>query len=92
MFNNPYGGWGPFIPIYGPGNTDSIASISRQITELEQLKKALKESGDKEKKDKGKQQSPAVVNMMFLMLLLSPITGPVMFKFFEWGQSFILPH
>lgn len=90
--NSPYGGWGPY-PVYMPNNTDPIETITRQISQLEVLKKTLKEDKkDDDKKRHPKDNSPAIINMMFLMLLLSPVTGPIMFKFFEWGTQFAFHH
>lgn len=98
MFNhNPYGGygWGPYSPvIIPPTSNDPIEVVTRQISSLEALKKALKEEkkDDDPKKKKDRESNPAIINMMFLMLLLSPVTGPIMFKFFQWGTSFAFQH
>ena len=65
-----------------------IDGITRQIAGLEALKKLMKEekkdSGDKPKDKGGDLQ---VVNMMLLMILVSPITGPIMSWFFHKGLS-----
>lgn len=103
MYGNPnYGGWGcppqqsgvvyvPAPPAQGT-NPDPIAYITSQIASLENLKKVLKEEKKDDKKDdKKKGADTNVVNMMFLMILLSPITGPMMSHFFSWGLSY-LPH
>lgn len=97
MFNQGGYPWGPSTPIvYVPtpqptgNNTDpfSVDTITRQIAGLEALKKALKEEkkegGDK-KKDEGGDLK--IINMMLLMILVSPITGPVMSWFFHKGLS-----
>lgn len=78
-----------FMPPPG-GNTSSfdIDGITRQIAGLEALKKLMKEE---KKDDKKKPEGPNVVSMMLLMILLSPITGPIMSKFFSTGLSY-LPH
>lgn len=94
MFN-PYGGSYPqqpivFIPQTPPaGGGFDIDGITRQIAGLEALKKLMKE----EKKDNGdkKKETPNVMSMMLLMILVSPVTGPIMSKFFSLGLSY-LPH
>lgn len=85
-----------FVPSPGANNSPDIDGISRQIASLEALKKILKEEkkdgGDK--KDDKKSGDPKVINMMLLMILVSPITGPVMSKFFTWGLGMlpVVPH
>lgn len=92
MYN--YGGYSqqPIVFVPSPANsapgTFGIESITRQISELEALKKILKEAP---KDDKKKPEGPNVISMMLLMILLSPITGPIMSKFFSTGLSY-LPH
>lgn len=109
MFNQPFGGypWGPpnqpivFVPSPGSGQTSpmpgmDVDSVSRQIASLEALKKLLKEEKKDEKKDdkKDKDGDPRIINMMLLMVLVSPITGPVMSHFFAWGLGMLpnIPH
>lgn len=102
MYNqNPYyGGMPPPYSgvVYVPSppqqgnNQNPIDYITSQIAGLENLKKVLKEEKKDDKKDdKKKGADTNVVNMMFLMILLSPITGPMMSHFFSWGLSY-LPH
>lgn len=92
------GGFGypqqPIIFIPTPGNNNSVPGfdidgITRQIAGLEALKKLMKE----EKKDGGdkKKEQPNVFSIMLLMILVAPITGPIMSKFFSLGLSY-LPH
>lgn len=78
-----------FIPSPGipaPGGFD-IDGISRQIAGLEALKKLMKE----EKKDDHheKKPNPNIVSMMLLMILVSPITGPIVSAFFTWGRGML---
>lgn len=96
---NPYGygGYPPsqpvvFIPSPGsPAPTGfDIDGITRQIAGLEALKKLMKEE-KKDSPDKKKPEQPNIFSMMLLMILLSPITGPIMSKFFSIGLSY-LPH
>lgn len=96
MFNQ-HGGypWGPstpvvYVPTPTPGNNPdpfSVDTITRQIAGLEALKKALKED---KKDDGGKKKEGGdakIINMMLLMILVSPITGPCMSWFFHKGLS-----
>lgn len=68
----------------GQTQTQPQASPVQQITDwirgLEELKKSMKE----EKKD-DKKKGPEVsgIGLMLLMLLISPVTGPIMFYFFQ---------
>lgn len=81
-----------FVPSPGPsqGGFD-IDGITRQIAGLEALKKLMKED-KKDDKDKDKKDgNPSVISMCLLMILLSPITGPLMSKFFSMGVG-MLPH
>lgn len=93
MFN-PYGGYPNSQPIVfvpqtppSPGGFD-IDGITRQIAGLEALKKLMKEE---KKDDKKKEETPSVISIMLLMILLSPVTGPIMSKFFSLGLTY-LPH
>lgn len=67
-----------------------IDGITRQIAGLEALKKLMKEEKKEDKKD-DKKSDPSVVSMCLLMILVSPITGPLMSKFFTMGIN-MLPH
>lgn len=96
MYNQPWGfpQYPPQQPIYipNPPNSDPVETITRWQVALEQMKKNFKdEKKDDDKKDKDKQADPKVVNIMLLMILVSPITGPIMSHFFQWGLS-LLPH
>lgn len=61
-----------------------IDGITRQIAGLEALKKLMKED-KKDDKPKEKSNDLQIINMMLLMILVSPITGPVMSWFFHKG-------
>ena len=98
MYGNSPWGYPPQYPqqpvVFIPPNPQPIADPVTQITQwqtaLEQMKKAFKE----EKKDDKKESKPGdmkVINIMLLMILVSPITGPIMSHFFQWGLS-LLPH
>lgn len=88
MYNNmppPFYPWGfppnPF-PAAPQSNQDPVTMITGWIKGLEELKKSMKE----EKKDDPKKTNrphASVVSMMLLMILLSPITGPIMYYFFQ---------
>lgn len=71
---------GPAMPAATPQNpVDILTGWQRS---LDELKKAFKE----EKKDDGKKKAGAdgsVISMMLFMLLISPITGPSMYYFFQ---------
>lgn len=96
MFNNPYGGYGyppnsqPIVFIPPPAGNPGldIDNITRQISALEALKKVMKDE-KKEGVDKKKPEQPNIVSMMLLMILISPITGPIMSKFFSMGLSYL---
>lgn len=81
-----------FIPPTAAPSSFDIDGITRQIAGLEALKKLMKEEkkDDKDPKDK-KKSDVNVLNVALLMLLLAPITGPIMSHFFQWGLS-LLPH
>ena len=94
MYWNPYGGNPPQQPIVfvpspsAGGGVPDLNTITNWISGLEQLKKVLKE----EKKDNNdKKPQPNIISMMLFMILLSPITGPIMSKFFSMGVN-MLPH
>lgn len=94
MFQN-YGGYPPaqpivFVPQNPPAQSGGfdIDGITRQIAGLEALKKLMKEE---KKDDKKKEETPSIISVMLLMILLSPITGPIMSKFFTLGLTY-LPH
>jgi hypothetical protein len=85
-----------YIPTPAPpasGGFD-IDAITRQIAGLEALKKLMKEEKKEDKKDdkdKDKKKELSVPSVMLLMILLSPVTGPMMSRFFQWGLA-SLPH
>jgi hypothetical protein len=78
------------FPIYVPGNTGgpTFGTILKDMEDFENFKKKLKEEGkDKDKKKGG--PTCSVFAVALVMLLLSPITGPLMSWFFHLGLSFI---
>lgn len=77
---NPW--FGPPFPLpTAPQNNQNPADvITGWITSLETLKKAFKE----EKKDTPKKSADvSPLSMMLFMLLISPITAPAMYHFFQ---------
>ncbi len=82
----------PVVFIPSPGSAQGgfdIDAISRQIAGLEALKKLMKEDKKEDKKDD--KPKPTIFAVVLLMLLISPITGVIMSKFFALGVS-SLPH
>lgn len=76
----PYYPWfSPPMPS-NPGMFD-LGTIREHIKQLKDWEKELK--GKDEKKPDSKTPSASVISMMLLMLLLSPITGPSMYYFFQ---------
>lgn len=90
-----YGGFPPqqpivFVPSPGtPSGGLSVDNLTDTISKLEAIKKALKEEKKEEKKEK--KSDVGVLNVMMFMILMSPITGPIMSRFFSYGLS-MLPH
>lgn len=71
-------------PPSAPGGFD-IDGITRQIAGLEALKELMKEEKKDDKPKDDKKGDLQVVNMMLLMILVSPVTGPIMSWFFHKG-------
>lgn len=71
--------FGPPVPTT-PQMPD-LHSLREYIRGLKEWEKELK--GDEKKKPDPKYPAPSVFSMMLLMLLLSPITGPTMYHFFQ---------
>lgn len=67
-----------------------IDGITRQIAGLEALKKLMKEE-KKDDKEKKKEEGPSPIVVALFMILIAPITGPMMSKFFSMGLG-MLPH
>lgn len=70
-------------PQAGPTQTapsDPAATITQWIQSLETLKKAFKEE---KKDDKPKKPEVSIIGMTLFMLLMSPLTGPVVFWLFQ---------
>lgn len=92
MYNNMppfmWGGYPGFPPAAPTPSQDPVTMITSWIRGLEELKKSMKE----EKKDDPKKKDspgPGIISMALLMLLLSPITGPAMFYFFQLSLGII---
>lgn len=92
MYNNMppfmWGGYPGYPPTPPAPSQDPVTMITSWIRGLEELKKSMKE----EKKDDPKKKDhpiPGVFSITLLMLLLSPITGPVMFSFFQLSLGLI---
>jgi hypothetical protein len=74
----------PWMWPTGPTSTppqNPVEQISQWIAGLDALKKHMKEEKKEEKKKEP--PIPSIFGMMLLMLLLSPITGPLMYNFFQ---------
>lgn len=75
----------PFMPWYPPpaqGNTNPADQIAGWITSLEALKKHFKEEKKDDLKPK-KGDQPSILAVALFMLLVSPVSGPVMYYFFR---------
>lgn len=71
---------GPSTPSSPP--QDPVQMITQWQQSLDALKKAFKEEKKEEKKpDKG--FTPSIWGTALFMLLISPITGPMMFSYFQ---------
>jgi hypothetical protein len=60
---------------------DPAQQIAGWITSLEALKKHFKE--EKKPDDKKKPEQPSLFGVALLMILISPVTGPLMYRFFQ---------
>lgn len=69
---------------------DPAAQIAGWITSLKTLEEHFK---NKEKKpdEKKKTPQPSMFGTALLMILISPVTGPLMYRFFQLSLS-MLPH
>lgn len=89
-YNNSMPPWwalppmGPTSPATQP---DPAAQITQWINSLETLKKAFKEEKKEERKKEGPNAS--VLGMMLFMVLMSPITGPVVYYFFQLSANLV---
>lgn len=70
---------------------DPVAVISGWIKGLEELKKAVKEEKKDDDKKKPEKKAPdmSLFAMCLFMLLVSPITGPTMYHFFQQSLNII---
>lgn len=73
--------WYPPNPAPQQNNTPDLNTVRQWMKDLKEWEKELK--GKDEKKPESKGPSPSFISMMLLMLLLSPITGPSMYYFFQ---------
>lgn len=77
----PWVGWG-YPPMPPQTNTTPDLHTIREWSKmLKDWEKEIK--GDEKKKPDSKGPNASVVSVMLLMLLLSPITGPTMYHFFQ---------
>lgn len=79
-----------YVPMPAPANgagVPDINTVTSWISGLEQLKKVLREDKKDDKPKETRGGDLQVVNMMLLMILVSPVTGPVMSWFFHKGLS-----
>lgn len=72
--------WG-YPPAPPQQTAPDLSTIREWMKGLKEWEKELK--GEEKKKPDAKGPSPSVISMMLLMLLLSPITGPSMYYFFQ---------
>lgn len=72
--------WG-YPPMQPQNNAPDLSTIREWSKVLKEWEKDLK--GTEKKPESSKTPNASVVSMMLLMLLLSPITGPSMFYFFQ---------
>lgn len=92
MYQNPWGYPPPqtpvmFMPSPGTQNSLSPQTAAEQILAWKQVEKMLK--GDEKKPDDKKKQEVSVVGMMLFMLLMSPVTGPIIYWFFQQSAGMI---
>jgi hypothetical protein len=73
---------------YSQPQRNPVEEITNWIKGLEDMKKHFKEEKKDDKKEK-KSPAPSVIGTALLMLLLSPITGPMMFYFFQLSLGII---
>lgn len=86
----PFWGYPPMPP--PQPNQDPVTTITSWIRGLEELKRHVKEEGKDKKAPEKKGPNASLVSMMLLMLLLSPITGPCMYYFFQLSLGIIGKH
>lgn len=85
MYNNmsmpPPWMWGGYAPQPAHSSTPDLSTIREWSKMLKDWEKEIK--GDEKKKPEAKGPSPSIISMMLLMLLLSPITGGLVFQLFQ---------
>lgn len=85
MYNNmnmpPPWMWGGYAPQPASNSAPDLSTIREWARMLKDWEKEIK--GDEKKKPESKGPSASVISVMLLMLLLSPITGPSMYYFFQ---------
>lgn len=79
--------WGNYNP--SPPATPSMPDLSTVREWSKVLKEWEKDLKGNEKKPESKGPSTSLISMALLMLLLSPITGPAMFYFFQLSLGII---
>ncbi len=89
MYPNMYANMPP--PWMWPGGQTQTPSVSpvQQITDwirgLEELKKSMKD----DKKDTKKNPEVSSIGLCLFMLLMAPVTGPIVYTFFQWGNHLL---
>lgn len=69
-----------------PTSQDPVEMIEGWIKGLEAVKRLSKEE---KKDDKKKSAELPSVGLMLFMLLIAPVTGPLMYSFFQWGNHIL---
>lgn len=81
---------GPYMPWFPPPTQtppqNPVEAISTWIKGLEELKKSFKEEKKDEKK---KTDTPGVIATALFMMLISPVTGPIIYYFFQLSGSLL---
>lgn len=79
MYSNALPPWWMFPPMGPTSSTTPPPDPAAQITQWKQSLEALEKAFKKEEKPKDKNPEVSVIGMMLFMILISPITGPVVF-------------
>ena len=82
-FNQQLPPWWMFPPMGPTSPSTPPIDPAAQITQWKQSLEALEKAFKKEEKPKDKKPDGSVVGMVLFMLLMSPITGPVVFWLFQ---------
>lgn len=79
--------WWGYPPIPQTAAAPDLNSIRQYIKDLKEWEKEIK--GKDEKKPESKVPNVSIFSMMLLMLLVSPVTGPTMYHFFQLSLGII---